>query len=117
MGRAQNQGVAKLNSTGPDAGSLCLTRFQNERGHFDRCKTETCFLFLSQAPFIRLDPTMQNESHQQLFPCKSPMKFFPELDGVAFKIHQALNVDDTLCVWAGAECSKFLSFSLIIGVV
>ncbi len=115
--RAQNQGVAQQKTTEPDSGSSCLTRFKNDLAHFEPCKNKTCFLFLSQPPFIILDPTMRSESHQRLFPCKNRTKYFSKLEGVAFKIHQALTSDNSLCVWAGAECSKCLNFSLIIVVV
>lgn len=85
--------------------SPCLTRFRKEPSYFEPCKTRTCFLFLSQAPFIRLAPNMKTEADQQLFQCKSPMKCNENLRGISFKIHQELNLDDVLCVWAGASCT------------
>lgn len=85
--------------------SPCLTRFQKNRSHFKPCKNQTCFLFLSQAPFIQLDPTMKTEEDQRLFQCKSPMKYYPRLEGISFKIHQQLNLDDVLCVWTGPSCT------------
>lgn len=41
------------------------------------------------------------------------MMYYENLDGVSFKIHQALNMSDLLCVWAGADCSKFLGFLIV----
>lgn len=55
--------------------------------------------------FIILDPKMKRESDQQLFPCKARRKAFRELTGLVFKIHQEMDLDDALCVWAGAKCS------------
>ncbi len=121
-------------------GTGCLTRFDNDRKHFERCKKSVCFLFQSQPPvctpipvsvvspragtgtitnfcvlpihakmfeeqFIILDPEMKLERDQHLFPCKRPRKVFEGLKGFAFRIHQDMDLDDALCVWAGAECS------------
>lgn len=57
---------------------------------------------------------MTSPENQTLFPCKNRKKLFPQLDGIAFQLHQELNLDNAQCVWAGSRCTfnevvKFVS--------
>eukprot|EP00171_Calliarthron_tuberculosum_P002187 IDg2187t1 len=69
----------------------CVSRFYNDRSHFDPCIKSPCFVFLGELPFTVLDKTMKKtEDAVKLFPCKDRKKIFPGLHGISFDIKDEL---------------------------
>lgn len=53
------------------------------------------------AKFIILDQSMNSEQDQKLFDWRARREASRYLTGSAFKIHREINLDSSLCVWAG----------------
>ncbi len=82
----------------------CLNRFNTHPGDFKECKTNVCFIFLREEPFVMLDKRMTSDAHAVLFPCRTPRSKFPQLHGAAFSVMQMTDARNALCVWGGPRC-------------
>ena len=83
--------------------SSCVPSFHENRAFFDVCKTEVCFVFRSEKPFIIMDSTLTSS---EPFRCRDREKFYPMLSGIFFDIlHEMSQLGSAWCTWSGPDCT------------
>lgn len=103
----------------PEGIKKCLPRLDMDPDLFEPCKSQLCFIFLRQDPFVRLDnvrhgddrlvfnatDTIEDQSKSQTpFKCSDPDSAFPGLEGIAFDLLKRVG-GDALCMWGGDTCT------------
>lgn len=87
------------------AANTCLPRLRTHRASYDVCRSQTCFLFIREAPFTILPPafTASAPHLQAPFPCGRPRALHSAMRGAAFAVHNRTASAASPCIWAGAH--------------
>lgn len=93
----------------------CLPQLSDRRKEFAKCKSQICFLFIREEPYIIL-PHINDTNKarfETLFNCSDRASYPPGLGGISFDIFQNLHAQPPLehyaslppmyCAWAGNE--------------
>lgn len=84
---------------------VCLSRLQTSPEEFEVCKTEICWMFCSEIPFVVVPELMERMNNQTPFLCKDAAATFNGLRGIFFQIlGQMKGMDSSYCVYAGNQC-------------
>ncbi len=71
---------------------------------FIPCETNLCFVFRTERPIIKLDPTMQTTKQQKLFQCRERARIFPKLSGPFFELLDEIpELHNAFCLWGGPD--------------
>lgn len=107
---AHNPSVALQSLSGANN---CLSTLTSQPSRFELCKTNICYLFIIEEPFIFLDKNVFDDSpqaasqYQVPFRCGQPGSLHPSVRGIAFDLHMNTSSRESYCVWAGHpnQCS------------
>lgn len=93
--------------TEPEPGCLPLLVRNINHPDYAHCKTQTCFLFLDEPPFIVLPPLTNRDNIYKPFPCSQPQTLHRGLGGIAFEVHALTSSARSSCIFAGekSQCS------------